>query len=86
MVDVLASFNICYCFSRRNVCYGVEKTARVVILRHCWTFEGDMFAVVSQKSCLLFEEINVEVTVILWLWLFRGRNVRVSRKCCPEVK
>ena len=26
----------------------------------------------EQKSCLLFEEINVEVTVILCFWLFRG--------------
>ena len=37
-----------------------------------WTCEGDMFAIVKQKSCLLFEERNVEVTVSLWFWLFRG--------------
>ena len=27
---------------------------------------------IEQKSCLLFEEKNVEVTVILCFWLFRG--------------
>ena len=44
-----------------------------------------MFAVVKQKSCLLFEETDVEVTVSLWFWLFVEKH-GVSRKCCPEVK
>ena len=34
-----------------------------------WTCEGLCSPYVA-KSCLLFEEINVEVTVILWFWLF----------------
>ena len=32
----------------------------------------DYVCCMEQKSCLLFEEVNVEVTVILCFWLFRG--------------
>ena len=39
----------------------------VIILRHCWTYERDI------------EEINVEVTVILWFWLFGKKRVCLQK-------
>ena len=43
----------------------VEKTARVVGRARVYVRR------MEQKSCLLSEEINVEITVILCFWLFR---------------
>ena len=42
----------------------VEKAAHVV------GRERDYVCRIEHKSCLLFEEIDVEVTVSLWFWLF----------------
>ena len=39
----------------------------------CWTYEGLCSPYVA-KSCLLFEEIDVEVTLSLCFWLFRGEG------------
>ena len=43
----------------------------------CWTCEG-LRSLYVVKSCLLFEEIDVEVTVILWFWLF------VEKRACLQ--
>ena len=42
------------------------RAKSVIILRHCWMYERDI------------EKINVEVTVILWFWLFGEKHV------CPQ--
>ena len=49
-----------------------------------WTCDGLCSPYIA-KSCLLFEEIDVEVTVILWFWLFVEKRVCLQ-KMLPRVE
>ena len=50
---------------RRN---GVKIECAARVVGHTRDYVRRM----GQKSCLPFEEINVEITMILCFWLFRG--------------
>ena len=45
-----------------------------------------MFAIVKQKSCLLFEDRNACSHREFVVLVVSGRSVNIFRKCCPEVK